>query len=281
MQSNEFYLSPFNITLLIKALEQEAKTLTISPDLNLSQTSIELSNQSVVLGEKLFDIDELKKIAEKLSGVILVKNGEPEKLEFFAGKYYKLRPTAESAPTVEIDGIRMHRTKTVDPGEDSRRKVQYAVKPGDAVLDTCSGLGYTAILAVKKGADNVVTCEKDHQILQIRRKNPHSAALSDDKITVMSGDVFDLIKGFSAGQFDSVIHDPPRFSLAGDLYGSEFYRQLNRVLKRRGRLFHYTGDPYSKGRGRNFTEGVLRRLESAGFKPVHKPEDLGVFAVKN
>ncbi len=281
MQPNEFYISPYNLSVLIEALETGAKTVEISPDLNLSRITVELDDGYVALAGKTFTLDELKNIAEKLSGVILVNNGETEKLEFFAGKYYKLRPTADSAPTVEIDGIRMHRTKTVDPGEDSRRKVQYAVKPGDAVLDTCSGLGYTAVWAVKKGADTVVTCEKDSHILRLRQKNPHSAGLADDKITVLQGDAFDLITDFSDGQFDSVIHDPPRFSLAGDLYGSDFYRRLNRVLKRRGRLFHYTGDPYSKGRGRKFLEGILDRLEQAGFKPVHKPEDLGVFAVKN
>ena len=281
MQSIEFYISPFNLSVLIEALETGAKTVEISPDLNLSRAILELGDESVTLAGKTFTLDELKKIAGKLSGIILVKNDETEKLEFFAGKYYKLRPTADSAPTVEIDGIRMHRTKTVGPWEDSRRKVQYAVKPGDAVLDTCSGLGYTAILSVKKGADAVVTCEKDPHILQIRRNNPHSAGLSDANITVLQGDVFDLIKDFAAGQFDSVIHDPPRFSLAGDLYGSEFYHQLSRVMKSRGRLFHYIGDPYSKGRGRKFADGILSRLESAGFKPVHKPEDLGVFALKN
>lgn len=280
MQPNEFYISPFNLSLLIDALELQAKTIEISPDLNLSRAVIKLDDKSVTLAGKTFTLDELKKIAEKLSGVILVKDGESEKLEFFAGKYYKLRPTADSAPTVEIDGIRMHRTKTVDPWEDSRRKVQYAVKPGDAVLDTCSGLGYTAVWAVKKGAFTVITCEKDPYILQIRRKNPHSAGLSDDRITLLQGDVFDLISDFAAGQFDSVIHDPPRFSLAGDLYGSEFYHQLNRVMKPRGRLFHYIGDPYSKGRGRKFAEGILHRLENAGFKPARRPEDLGVFAVK-
>ena len=280
MQSNEFFITPFNINTIVEALEQRADSVNISPDLNISHTVLNLDDNSVALAGTIFSVEELKKLAEKLTGIILVKNGKTEKLEFFAGKFYKLRPVCESAPTVEIDGIRMHRTKDVDPWEDSRRKADYAVKTGDAVLDTCSGLGYTAIRAVEKGANSVVTCEKDPNILRIRVMNPHSAGLSDERISVLKGDVFDTIKSFADEQFDSVIHDPPRFSLAGELYGELFYRQLNRVLKRKGRLFHYIGDPYSKGRGRKFVKGILKRLEDAAFKPAHKPQDLGVFALK-
>ena len=42
---------------------------------------------------------------------------------------------------------------------------------------------------------------------------------------------------------DAVLHDPPRFGIAGELYSQSFYDQLARVLRPRGRLFHYTGTP--------------------------------------
>ena len=35
---------------------------------------------------------------------------------------------------------------------------------------------------------------------------------------------------------DAVLHDPPRFGIAGELYSGEFCQQLARVLKRRGKL---------------------------------------------
>ena len=41
-------------------------------------------------------------------------------------KYYKLEPIENTAPTLEIDGIRMHRTKHMTPLEDARRKVETA-----------------------------------------------------------------------------------------------------------------------------------------------------------
>jgi hypothetical protein len=70
------------------------------------------------------------------------------------------------------------------------------------------------------------------------------------------------------------------FSLAGELYSGEFYRHLYRVLARKGRLFHYVGDPDSRS-GRNVTRGVVRRLQEAGFgRVVRKPRAFGLVAYK-
>ena len=68
--------------------------------------------------------------------------------------------------------------------------------------------------------------------------------------------------------------------MAGELYSGEFYRDLFRVLKRKGRLFHYIGDPDSRS-GRNVTRGVVRRLQDAGFsRIVRKPGAFGLIAIK-
>jgi hypothetical protein len=84
-----------------------------------------------------------------------------------------------------------------------------------------------------------------------------------------------------AASFDSVIHDPPRFSLAGELYSEEFYREIFRVLRRDGRLFHYTGNPHVVKKGSSFVDGVIHRLKAAGFRHVQKVGHLmGVSAQK-
>ncbi|ENN96284.1 SAM-dependent methyltransferase, partial [Methanocaldococcus villosus KIN24-T80] len=73
----------------------------------------------------------------------------------------------------------------------------------------------------------------------------------------------------------------PRFSLAGHLYSEEFYRELYRVLKPGGRLFHYVGNPGKKYRGKDLQKGVMERLRKVGFKEVKKVEKaLGVVAKK-
>ena len=88
------------------------------------------------------------------------------------------------------------------------------------------------------------------------------------------------IQDFDDQAFSRIIHDPPMFSLAGDLYSSAFYEQVYRVLRPSGRLFHYIGDPKSRS-GRNVTRGVVRRLHDTGFKRV-KPyaQAYGVVAYK-
>jgi predicted methyltransferase len=53
------------------------------------------------------------------------------------------------------------------------------------------------------------------------------------------------------------------------------------VLRRDGRLFHYTGNPHVVKKGSSFVDGVIRRLKAAGFKHVEKVEHLmGVSAQK-
>jgi predicted methyltransferase len=148
------------------------------------------------------------------------------------------------------------------------------------VLDTTTGLGYTAIEAART-ARRVVTIEIDPTAQEIARQNPWSQALFDNpKITQVLGDAFDEIEEFEAESFSTIIHDPPMFSLAGDLYSREFYQQAFRVLKPNGRIFHYIGDPQSKS-GARTTAGVIRRLQEAGFKRVTRaPRAFGVVAYK-
>ena len=62
-----------------------------------------------------------------------------------------------------------------------------------------------------------------------------------------------------------MLHDPPRFGMAGELYSQVFYDQLARVLTRRGRLFHYTGAPNKVSSGRDLQQEVAARLRRSGF----------------
>ncbi len=73
---------------------------------------------------------------------------------------------------------------------------------------------------------------------------------------------------------------PPRFALAGELYSLTFYRELFRVLRRGGVLFHYVGAPGSKYRGKDLQKGVMERLKEAGFEEMRVNEALGVRAWK-
>ena len=97
-------------------------------------------------------------------------------------------------------------------------------------------------------------------------------------LTLTHGDIAQEIVALPAGSVDAVLHDPPRFGIAGELYSQVFYDQLARVLKRRGKLFHYTGAPNKLTSGRDVPSEVAKRLRRAGF--VAKLNGDGVRAVK-
>lgn len=94
------------------------------------------------------------------------------------------------------------------------------------------------------------------------------------------GNAYEIVPDFANESFSRIMHDPPTFKLAGELYSGAFYHELYRILKRGGRLFHYIGDPNSKASG-GITRGVLKRLQDVGFSRVtRRPEAYGVVAYK-
>jgi predicted methyltransferase len=190
-----------------------------------------------------------------------------------------LMPT-RGAPSMLIAGFVMHRIKDLDPWQDTQRKIAAIAPVSGSVLDTATGLGYTAILAARS-AESVTTIELDPGAQAIARLNPWSQELfANPKITQVMGDAYEVVPTLASESFQRIIHDPPTFSLAGELYSGVFYRELYRVLKRGGRLFHYIGDPNSKASG-GVTRGALKRLQEAGFtRVVRRPEAYGVVAYK-
>ncbi|MEE7548496.1 SAM-dependent methyltransferase, partial [Xanthomonas sp. Kuri4-1] len=181
----------------------------------------------------------------------------------------KLVPTDWGAPTFEIDGIKMLPTAQLSPFEDARRKVALVAPRGKVVLDTCGGLGYFAACCLDAGVARIQSFEKNADVLWLRTLNPWSpdpdAAGSGGRLQLAHADVSVAIAQFGDASVDAILHDPPRFGIAGELYSQVFYDQLARVLRRGGRLFHYTGSPNRLTSGRDVPREVARRLEKAGF----------------
>ena len=206
-------------------------------------------------------------------------NAELFKLAVFDKHLYKLR-LWNGIPLLEIDGVRMHLVKDFHTPLEYPKYIvkKLKIKEKDVVLDTCMGLGYTAIACL--GAKQIITCEINDAVYTLATWNPISNKLFSDKIEIVRGDIFEKIKKFDDASFFVILHDPPRFSHAPSLYSTSFYKELFRVAKNGARLFHYVGS-VGKLKGRNIADKVKKRLEEIGFKNLkYDKRAQGLFFIK-
>ncbi len=281
--SNPVVLSHLQTGPILHARDENRSSAQTSLDLGLTTAEVSLERDQVVFPNgQWLPWEDVEEIAQGESVCFVVEENQAVKIQRFSeclGRFYSLMPT-DRAPTLLISGIPMHRIQGTTPDQDTWKKVRTIAPLTGRVLDTCTGLGYTAIEAART-AEEVVTIELDPVVLEVARLNPWSQGLFDNpRIQRIVGDSFEEIQSFEDGFFSRILHDPPTFSLAGELYSGECYRHLYRLLRRAGRLFHYIGDLESRS-GRNVARGVVRRLQEAGFSHiVRKPGAFGVVAYK-
>lgn len=268
---------------LLEARKRGQDVIESSCDLGLTTTPVTLDAEGVRFptGECL-DWPSVEKISQSEVNCYLINEHGMQAIQTFSedtSRVCSLLPT-QGAPSMLIAGFVMHRIKHVDPWQDTQRKIAAIAPVTGHVLDTTTGLGYTTILAART-AESVTTIELDPGAQEMARLNPWSQDLfTNPKITQIMGNAYEIVPTFEDERFARIIHDPPTFKLAGELYSGAFYRELYRVLKRGGRLFHYIGDPASKASG-GTTRGALRRLQEAGFsRVVRHPEAYGVVGYK-
>jgi len=93
-------------------------------DFGLSRISVRVMGKEVVFPEGLtIPLDYLSSLSENFAYKLI--NGSIRRLDLFSeGKYCKLKPVAPTAPpTLEINGVQMHRTTEMDPWKDAIIKV--------------------------------------------------------------------------------------------------------------------------------------------------------------
>lgn len=276
-------LSHLQVPPLLDAKAAGKGTAAVSLDLNRTQSEVQIGEEGVSFpdGQRITWAD-VEEIRENDTTCYQIHENAAQPIRYyseFTGRFYSLLATP-AAPTMLIAGFPMHRIKGTDPHQDTLRKIE-TIKPViGRVLDTTTGLGYTAIQAART-ADHVTTIEIDPMGLEVARLNPWSQDLFDNpEIEQLVGDSVEVVPTLPDESFTRIFHDPPTFKLAGQLYSGEFYRELYRVLRRGGRLFHYIGD-LNSAHGNTVAKGAVRRLQEAGFaKVVRKPEAFGLAAYK-
>jgi hypothetical protein len=264
---------------LFAARDAGTSSLECSLDLGLSSTRVDIEPLAWSWNQQRFPY-----IAGcKDRSVYRWTGSSFEPISRYGDALIKLVPTPWGPPTFEIDGIKMLPTARVSPYEDAMHKVALIEPRGKVILDTCAGLGYFAAWCLRGGAARVHSFERSPDVLWLRRHNPWSpdSPWSHEQrgaLTVVQADITMAIRDFPASWFDAILHDPPRFGIAGELYSQEFYDQLARVIKGRGKLFHYVGTPNKRSRGRDLKREVSRRLQRAGFDTEHSGD--GILALR-
>lgn len=255
------------------ALRASAPAVECSLDLDRSMTRIELDAAGWVFQDQRYPYLETCK--DRTIYHWVDESFEP--VARFTTSLIKLVPTQWGPPTFEIDGIKMLPTAQVSPYADAERKVRLIQPRGKVILDTCGGLGYFAAWCEQGQAKQVLSYEKNPDVIWLRSLNPWSPEIGAGLMLTL-GDIAEQIALLPGESVDAILHDPPRFGIAGELYSQVFYNHLARVLKRKGKLFHYTGTPNKLTSGRDVPNEVSKRLRLAGFNAELNGD--GVLAVK-
>nr|WP_276540800.1 MnmC family methyltransferase [Stenotrophomonas chelatiphaga] len=255
-----------SVTALQRAAAAGVSSWTGSLDLGRSEEAVDLSTDGFVFRGQSYPWPG--KVKDR---TLYYWDGEEFlPISRFSASLIKLVPTEWGAPTFEIDGIKMLPSAKLSPFDDARRKVDLIAPAGKTVLDTCGGLGYFAACCLDAGVAQIRSFEKNPDVLWLRTLNPWSpdpdAASAGGRLQLAQGDVSEEIAALPGNSVDAILHDPPRFGIAGELYSQVFYDQLARVIRSGGKLFHYTGAPNKLTSGRDVPREVAKRLEKAGFK---------------
>jgi predicted methyltransferase len=269
--------------MILSSYESGEKTGKISLDLGISMTDFVFDKSKVHIKDEIVDIDEFRKIKENFCYAL--EDGELKKMAFFSDDtkfYYKLYPTKDW-PTMMFSSTPMHRYSKVSPKEDTLAKIKDItdVSPiKGSVLDTCCGLGYTAICAADH-AKEVRTFERDENVIYLEAINPYSRRLFTDKrIKHNHANVYDEIWTMKDNYFDIIIHDPPTPKYSSLLYSKDFYGELFRIMKNGAVLYHYAPWPH-KTRGEDFPKNISKNLEKCGFIVLgYKQSSSGIIAKK-
>jgi hypothetical protein len=270
---------------LLAARGAGAATLSCSLDLDRSTTTVELRADGWLWDGRQFPY--LASCKDRTIYYWLAADADRdagfEPVSRFTSSLIKLVPTPWGPPTFEINGIKMLPTASVSPYADAERKVGLIAPRGKLILDTCGGLGYFAAWCLRGQAAHVYSYESNPDVVWLRSLNPWSPdnrwlPNSAAALTLATADICQQIVTLQPESVDAILHDPPRFGIAGELYSQVFYDQLARVLKRRGKLFHYTGSPNKLTSGRDVPNEVATRLRRAGFSTQINGD--GIVAVK-
>src|SRR2546421_4943195 len=172
-------LSYIHVEAILAAREKGERSVEVSTDLGLSTGIVTITPEGVVFpgGEQL-TWQDIEKIKKSQGNCFVVEGGSLQAIQVFSEPTNRVCSLWSSggAPTMLIAGFTMHRIVDIDPMQDTLKKIATISPLVGRVLDTATGLGYTAIEAART-AEQVVTIELDPAAQEIAKLNPWSREL--------------------------------------------------------------------------------------------------------
>ena len=154
------------------AVRDRSGTVECSLDLSRSMSTVEVADSGWTWNGERYPYPDVCK--ERTIYHWCGTNFEP--VARYSAQLTKLVPTDWGPPTFEIDGIKMLPTLRVSPYADAERKVGLIQPRGKVILDTCGGLGYFAAWCLQGRAAQILSYEKNPDVLWLRSLNPWSPA---------------------------------------------------------------------------------------------------------
>ena len=186
----------------------------------------------------------------------------------FTTSLIKLVPTDWGPPTFEIDGIKMLPTANVSPYADAQRKVPWCSLATKSMLDTCGGLGYFAAWCLAGGARQVTSYEKSADVMWLRALNPWSPENSgerDDRLS-LTQEISPSDRAATRRSVDAVLHDPPRFGIAGELYSASVLPTAGESAQAQGHALSLHRIAERTDQRTRCAERSRARLQGAGIR---------------
>ena len=145
-------LSHVQVAPLLEARRKGQAQAEVSPDLGLTTVAVAITAEGVIFphGEPVH-WQAIEKIQKSTANCFLIEHEAIRPIQVFSeetNRFCSLYPTT-GAPSMLIGGFVMHRIKDVDPMQDTLKKMRTIAPLLGRVLDTTTGLGYTAIEAAK------------------------------------------------------------------------------------------------------------------------------------
>jgi len=190
-------LSHYQTKLIVDARQNGLSQIEVSPDLNRTTVLVHLDEKGASFPSGIVvPWSAIETITDATNTCFKLTSDEMAAIQAFSEVTQwprSLYPTSH-APTMLVAGLTMHRIVGTDPYQDTLQKIRAAGPLLGHVLDTATGLGYTAIEAART-ASLVTTVELDPAGLEIARDNPWSYDLfHNPRIQQRVGDVWDVVE---------------------------------------------------------------------------------------